>query len=60
MEKESNKGVLTYNVCEDEASYDVKPLYFFYETNRYIKKYLSLISINREKRDTLKIQRNIE
>lgn len=38
----------------------MKPLYFFHETNRYIEKYLSLISINREKRDILKIQRNIE
>lgn len=52
---------LTYNVCEDEALYDVKPLYFFsHKTFRHIKKHLSLIPINKEKRDRLKIQKKIE
>ena len=63
LEKESNMEnvPLIYNVCEDEASYDVKPLYFFsHKTFRHIKKHLSLIPINKEKRDRLKIQKKIE
>ena len=63
LEKESNKEKvpLTYDVCEDEALYDVKPLYFVsHKTSRHIKKHLSLIPINKEKKRYAKNTKKIE
>ena len=57
LEKESNKEKvpLTYDVCEDEALYDVKPLYFLsHNTSKSI--YHWFLSI-KKKRDMLKIQK---
>ena len=52
---------LTYDVCEDEALYDVKPLYFLsHKTSRHIKKHLSLIPINKEKKRCAKNTKKIE
>ena len=57
LEKESNKEKvpLTYDVCEDEALYDVKPLYFLsHNTSKSIYHWFLLI---KKKRDMLKIQK---